>query len=151
MKGLALSCQVHLGISGLVPPDLLEELFSAWKRTPFALAEHSDTLAWTLRAAGEEERLVDTARHIRLQTGWLEAAVAIATGAFRDAAERYAQIGSRPLEARARLEAARQLQTDGRVAEATAELDRCVAFWTSVRATAYLEHVELLAGELMSA
>jgi hypothetical protein len=86
-----------------------------------------------------------------LRTDWLEAAVAIARGAFLEAADRYAEIGSRPLEARARLEAAQHLRTEGRLTDAAAELDQCVAFWTSVRATAYLEQVELLAGDLMSA
>ena len=151
LKALGLSCRVYLETSGVAPPDLLEELFSVWTQVPFALAEHSDTLAWTARAAGEEGQLLDTACQIRLRTDWLEAAVAIANGAFLEAADRYAEIGSRPLEARARLEAAQQLRTEGRLKDATAELDQCAAFWTSVRATAYLQQVELLAGDLMSA
>jgi hypothetical protein len=86
-----------------------------------------------------------------LRTDWLEAAVAIANGAFLEAADRYAEIGSRPLEARARLAAAKQLKAERRPTDATAELDQCAAFWTSVSATAYLEQVELLAEDSISA
>jgi hypothetical protein len=77
--------------------------------------------------------------------------VAISKGEFTDAAARYAEIGSRPLEAQARLRAAEQLGTEGRLAEATTQLDRCAPFWTSVRASAYLEHVELARRRIMSA
>ncbi len=66
------------------------------------------------------------------------------SGDPRRAAEIYAKIGSRPDEAAARLEAARQLLADGREAEGQAELAAARSFYQEVGATAYLEEADYL-------
>jgi tetratricopeptide (TPR) repeat protein len=69
---------------------------------------------------------------------WLEAARALAAGDPLAAADRYAAIGSRPDEADARLAAASLLLGAGRPAEGRTELDRALAFYREVGATAHL-------------
>jgi thioredoxin-like negative regulator of GroEL len=77
-------------------------------------------------------------------TPWLRAAVAIARGGFDRAAELYAQIGSLPDEAFARLQAAKQPLAAGRRTEGTAHLQRVVAFYREVQASSYLREAEML-------
>ena len=76
---------------------------------------------------------------VALASRWLDAVRAFVTGDPRRAAEIYAKIGSRPDEAAARLEAARQLLAAGREAEGQAELAAARSFYQEVGATAYLE------------
>ncbi|HEX8133729.1 MAG TPA: hypothetical protein VF880_09910, partial [Actinomycetes bacterium] len=56
----------------------------------------------------------------------------------------YAQIGSVPDEAFARLQAAKQLLASDRPAEGNAYLQRVVAFYREVQASAYLREAEML-------
>ena len=78
-----------------------------------------------------------------LPSPWLDAARALAGGDPGRAARIYADIGSRPDEAAARLAAARRLlparPTEGRV-----ELERAIAFFREVGATASLEQAKEL-------
>jgi DNA-binding SARP family transcriptional activator/class 3 adenylate cyclase len=80
----------------------------------------------------------DTLDTITLQSRWLDAAKALIAGDALRAAGIYAQIGSRPDEAYARLEAARQLPA--RVGRA--ELESAMAFYREVGAVAYLSEAE---------
>ena len=75
---------------------------------------------------------------------WLEAATALATGDFAQAAERYAAIGSLADAAFASLGAAEQLQAGGRRAAADAHLQRALAFYRRAGAPAYLRRAEAL-------
>jgi class 3 adenylate cyclase len=77
-------------------------------------------------------------------TPWLEAGRAAASGDFQRAAAGYEEIGARAAEAQARLLAAEALITEGRRAEADAELARALAYFRSVRATAYTDRGEAL-------
>jgi class 3 adenylate cyclase len=77
-------------------------------------------------------------------TPWLEAGRAAASGEFRRAAAVYEEIGARAAEAQARLFAAEALFTEGRRAEPDAELARALAYFRSVRATAYTGRGEAL-------
>jgi tetratricopeptide (TPR) repeat protein len=79
-----------------------------------------------------------------LPSRWLDAAKAFVAGDPRQAAELYAQIGSRPDEAYAHLEAARRLSADGRATEARAEAEAALGFYRKVGATAYVEEGERL-------
>jgi tetratricopeptide (TPR) repeat protein len=82
---------------------------------------------------------------------WLEAAQAFITGDPGLAAELYAAIGSRPDEAYARLEAARQHMAANRAVEAHTELAVSITFYLEVRANAHLaEAKQLLATMLPS-
>jgi tetratricopeptide (TPR) repeat protein len=80
-----------------------------------------------------------------LPSPWLDAAKAFATGDPGRAAHVYAEIGSRPDEAQARLEAARLLSADGRTAEAKVQADAALDFYREVEATADASQVLRLA------
>jgi DNA-binding SARP family transcriptional activator/class 3 adenylate cyclase len=80
----------------------------------------------------------DTLDTITLSSRWLDAAKALVSGDALRAAGIYAQIGSRPDEAYARLEAARQLPAHtGRP-----ELEAAMAFYREVNAVTYLSEAE---------
>ena len=104
-------------------------------------------LAWTLEALGRGRRVGRDGELRRDRTRWLEAVVPYATGDFGTAAQRFAEIGSRPDEAFARLRAAKALLDAGREHEARGELRRAVAFYRAVDATTYLREADSLAGE----
>jgi DNA-binding SARP family transcriptional activator len=87
-----------------------------------------------LVALGHQVEELDAA----VSSPWLEAARAFAAGDPARAARVYATIGSRPDEADAHLEAARQLQSAGRLAEGRAELAAALVFYREVGASAYL-------------
>jgi class 3 adenylate cyclase len=69
---------------------------------------------------------------------WLEAVHAYLAGDPGRAARIYAQIGSRPDEAYARLHAARELIAIGQQTQATTELDIALSFYREVVASTYL-------------
>lgn len=75
---------------------------------------------------------------------WREAARAFVAGDPARAAGIYAEIGSRPDEAYARLQAARQLLTSGHTSQANTELAVARAFFREVQADAYLAEAETL-------
>ena len=81
---------------------------------------------------------------IKKQTPWIDAARAFAEGDFPAAAATYAQIGSRPDAAYARLRAAQALVEEGRRAEADEPLQDALAFYRSVGATRYISEGETL-------
>jgi hypothetical protein len=75
---------------------------------------------------------------------WLEAARAYVAGDPARAAGIYAEIGSRPDEAYARLQVARGLLADGHATQANTELAIARAFFREVQADAYLAEAETL-------
>lgn len=79
----------------------------------------------------------------RLADGpWRDATMATVDRRYTDAADILASIGEEPLQAQARRLAARELAREGRMADATAQLDQARAFWLSVGATAYLREAD---------
>jgi len=90
----------------------------------------------------ELERPVEALDDV-LRSPWLDAARALAGGDPGRAARIYAEIGSRPDEAAARLAAARRL-LPARPAEGRVELERAMAFFREVGATASLEQAKEL-------
>ena len=78
-----------------------------------------------------------------LASRWLDAARAFTAGDPGRAARIYAEIGSRPDEAAARLAAARRL-LPARPAEGRIELERAIAFFREAGATASLEQAKEL-------
>jgi class 3 adenylate cyclase len=64
-----------------------------------------------------------------------------------DAAEIMASTGEEPLQAELRLRAATAFVSEGKLAEAEAQLDRARAFWRSVGATTYLRQANELIAE----
>jgi tetratricopeptide (TPR) repeat protein len=97
-------------------------------------------LAVGLLALGHDAKKLDAL----LPSPWLEAARTFVAGDPRRAADVYATIGSRPDEADARLEAARQLLAMGQALEANTELAIALAFYREVRASAHLEEAKQL-------
>jgi hypothetical protein len=97
-----------------------------------------------LKALGRSEELEAVAERASASTRWLDAARAYAAGAFEEAADIYAEIGSAPDEAYARLRAAEALVAAGRRAAADAQLRQALAFYRSVGAAAYIRDAESL-------
>jgi tetratricopeptide (TPR) repeat protein len=75
---------------------------------------------------------------------WLEAGIAVAKGAFVEAAESYERIGARGTEAWTRLLAAEALVAEGRRREADEQLARALAFYREARATPFVRRGETL-------
>ena len=95
-------------------------------------------LAVVLEALGRGAELLELAAGVPAPTRWLRAGTAMATGRFEEAADRYAEIGSPPDEAFARLRAAEWLLAAGRRSEADQQLERAMAFYREVGADGYL-------------
>ena len=80
----------------------------------------------------------------RRSTPWVEEVRAYASADYAGAAEILRQTGSKPEEAEARLRAAEQRVAEGRRAEGDEQLQRALAFYRSVGATAYVGECEAL-------
>jgi tetratricopeptide (TPR) repeat protein len=125
---------------------LASELLAMLARQRSVAAEPgwSGDLAVVLQALGRGAELVGFAADVTALTPWLQAATAVATGEFGRAADIYAEIGSRPDEAFARLSDGRWFLANGRKAEGSAQLGRALAFYHEVGAVAYLREGETL-------
>jgi class 3 adenylate cyclase/tetratricopeptide (TPR) repeat protein len=138
----------------LVPSDaqgaeaLIDELLSEWEARQWP-GGSSDS-DWTTDAAivlpqvGREAQYLEGAKQTDQPSPWHRATVAYVSGDLLAAAEIYGEIGAGPHEAYARLRAAESLVTEGRRAEADAELERALAFWRTAGATAYVREGEAL-------
>jgi len=78
------------------------------------------------------------------QTKWIVVTRAVVRGDYAEAAELFAEMGSRPHEAYARVRAAEKLVAEGRRAEADEQLAKALAFFRSVGATRYMRTAEAL-------
>ena len=96
------------------------------------------------RASGEQSELPRTHRESRVKTPWRRAAAAYVSGDFLGLPRTRSAMGALPEEAQARLRAAETFVREGRRAEADEELQRSLAFWRSVGATAYVREGEAL-------
>jgi class 3 adenylate cyclase len=112
---------------------------------PPTAPDWSGDLAVALQALGRGAELLELLTAAKTPTPWLEAAAAVATGQFQRAADLYDQIRAQPHAASARLQAAKRLVRAGRRAEANIQLNRALAFYRHVGATAYLGEAEALA------
>ena len=116
------------------------ELLRIWQQSEVGIGSYwTADLAFALSQLGSEELLTSLAA--APATPWLQAR-AVATSEFEQAAALYAEIGSLPDEALARLCAARRLMARGRRDEANAELDRALAFHRRVGAKRYVQEGE---------
>jgi DNA-binding SARP family transcriptional activator len=136
--GLAAQAQLaagHLAEAGKLVDELLGNLGGRLLKADLGV-----DLAIVL---AELERPIEVLDEV-LPSRWLEAARAFAAGDPGRAAAIYAEIGSRPDEANARLAAARRLHADDRVTEGRTELERALAFFREAGATAHLEEAKEL-------
>jgi hypothetical protein len=126
---------------------LASELFSEWERHGLGIGADSGwlpDLAVALVALGGTSELPALLERSRVKTRWRSAAAAYVSGDFAIAADTYSAMGALPEEAEARLRAAEALVREGRRAEADDELNRSLAFWRSVGASAYVREGEAL-------
>jgi class 3 adenylate cyclase/tetratricopeptide (TPR) repeat protein len=129
----------------------LTELLSEWAAYEWQLASES---MWMTDAAvavtvlgRQEEYLAAVQDGNPGRSAWRRAAVALFSGNPTGAADIYAEIGSGPDEAYARLRAAELFLGEGRRAEADHQLERALAFWRAAGATVYVREGEALLAE----
>jgi class 3 adenylate cyclase/tetratricopeptide (TPR) repeat protein len=122
---------------------LASELLAAFSGQDFALALAGTDLAFVLNALGRDDDL-GLAIGSSSSTRWWEAASSIAEHDFPQAAHRFAEIGSLPDEAFARLQAGALLLERGDHERARAELDQAVAFFEHTRADERLRQAQRL-------
>jgi class 3 adenylate cyclase/tetratricopeptide (TPR) repeat protein len=100
-------------------------------------------LAWTAAKAGRGSELAQALAEER-QVPWVRAAMAFCTGDQASAAEICGELGVIAQEAYARLAAAQAFTSQGRRAEADAQLRRALGFYRSAGATRYIREGEAL-------
>jgi tetratricopeptide (TPR) repeat protein len=132
------------GRGGEAAPSV-DELLHHWRARPTAFASGwIANLAPAAVACGRAAELIEMGASVRVPTRWLEAATRYAAGQFAEAASLYAQIGSQPDEAYARLRAAEQLIQANRRAEADEELATALEFYRRAGAARMVSEAECL-------
>ncbi len=114
--------------------SLADELLSLWPErcpTSYWVAD----LGFALGALGRGAILQEAAQRVRTESRWLEAAT---SATFAEAADAYADVGSLPDEAFARLRAAQELVEAGSRAEAGPQLERATGLFRTAGAGGYL-------------
>jgi tetratricopeptide (TPR) repeat protein len=126
----------------------IAEILKEWEARGWPSASEMTWMtdvAIVVSQAGRQTEFLDTvARAPAHPSVWRRAAVAYASGDLAGAARIYAEIGSGPDQAYARLRAADVYLRDGRRAEADVELQEALAFWRKAGATAYRREGEAL-------
>ena len=129
---LAFAARVFVASDRGRAEKLAPELLSEWEEHDLGIAGDvawlSDLAVVLVALGGEYElgTLVDTIRGSRRHG--VAAAAAYVSGDFQAAAAEYGAIGALPEEAYARLRAAERSCSEGRRAEADAELEACAGF-----------------------
>ncbi|MGB2951791.1 MAG: AAA family ATPase [Gaiellaceae bacterium] len=144
---LAVAARAHVAAERLDEGvALAEELLERWAGTGHTTPSFwiSD-LGFALAAVGRGDALVSAAAKAPARTRWLDAAEAVSAGLFERAAQLYAETGSRPDEALARLQAAEQLFAAGQKRQAENQLERAREFLTGVGAELHLRDADALA------
>jgi len=100
--------------------------------------------AWVAWNLGRGDEFLAAVSGDPLESPWLDAARAVASGDFRAAADVFEGIGVASHEAFYRLRSAEQLVSEGRRAEADEQLAPALAFYRAVGATRYVREGEAL-------
>jgi thioredoxin-like negative regulator of GroEL len=124
--------------------EVADELLASWRETEPRGAAAALEMAWVLRALRRNPEYLELLERQARVTRWFEAGRCVASGDLVGAADRCAEIGSRPDEAYGRLQAAEALLAEGRRHEADEQLRPALAFYRSVRATRYIGEAEAL-------
>jgi class 3 adenylate cyclase/tetratricopeptide (TPR) repeat protein len=120
------------------------DLLRIWQQSDVSIGSYwTADLAFAVSELGRDEDLLAPLATAP-STPWVAAARAVATSEFEQAAALYAEIGSLPDEALARLCHARRLVASGRRDDANAELDRALVFHRRVKAERYIQEGEAL-------
>jgi class 3 adenylate cyclase/tetratricopeptide (TPR) repeat protein len=125
--------------------EAADELLAAWSSDGMVRGQlESVDGAWVLTELGRTDELIAAIDRAPSQTLWNEGARRIASGDFVGAADAYAEIGSVPDEAYARLRAAEQLVSTGHRAEADSQLGIALPVFAELGATAWRAEAESL-------
>jgi class 3 adenylate cyclase/tetratricopeptide (TPR) repeat protein len=124
--------------------DAANELLRGWapERAWTAAAGTSIDLAPTLAALDRGSEFEAAMGRYETMSKWVDAGLAHARGDLAGAVELYAEIGSKPEEAEARLRLAASLASAGRRHEADGELSKALAFFRMVDATARIHEAQ---------
>ena len=101
-------------------------------------------LSWAALPLGRRDEVRQALDRIPGDSLWLDASRAVLEEAFERAAEIFAEIGSLPNEARARLRAGQKLLAERHAEHSQNQLGRALAFYRQVGATAYAREAEQL-------
>jgi class 3 adenylate cyclase/tetratricopeptide (TPR) repeat protein len=126
---------------------LADELVEAWRSDGVPPGHEAVDGVWAFRELGRGREFGEALERSRAQTPWHDAARLVVAGDLAAAAERYAEIGSVPDEAYARLRAAGELVRSGRRAEADGQLRLALPVLTHLGATAWAAEAEALLAE----
>jgi hypothetical protein len=122
------------------------ELLGLWRDSATASASFwTVDLACGLWMLGRGNELLAAQEWVIARTRWLDAAEAFSRGELARAADIYADIGTGPDEAFARLQAAAGAAREDRKSESRAQLDHALAFFRRVGAEGYIREAEALA------
>jgi class 3 adenylate cyclase/tetratricopeptide (TPR) repeat protein len=122
---------------------LADELLEA-SRDAGVVAPHGALDAWVFRELGRSAEFLEALNRAPVQTAWHEAARKIASGDLVGAADVFAQIGSVPDEAYARLRAAEELVRSGRRGEADRQLRLALPIFARLSASGWQAEAEAL-------
>jgi thioredoxin-like negative regulator of GroEL len=124
--------------------DAANELLHGWspQRNWTAAAGASIDLAPTLAALDRGAEFEAAMDRYETMSKWVDAGLALARGDLAGPVELYAETGSKPEEAEARLRLAASLVTAGRRHEADGELSKALAFFRTVGASARIHEAE---------
>jgi tetratricopeptide (TPR) repeat protein len=142
----ALAVGAHIAVSSghaKKSAALVDELLTHWDDVGRVLASWwLLDLVVAVASLGRDREFDLIRNRVAVATLWFDAAASAADGAWLRAAGLFAEIGSAPDEAFARLRAAEELVAAGRTSEAEPELAAALAFYRSVRATAHIDRAE---------
>lgn len=142
---IAFEAHVELAVGNFEAANVLaDELLAVWVDEGLGPLSESVDGAWGLTGLGRTDELEAAIRRCRAPTPWHEAAASVAAGDAARAADIYAEIGSVPDEAHARLRAAEQLVQEGRRADADAQLKLALPIFTRLGASAWRAEGESL-------
>ena len=142
---LAFRARLHAELGELEGAGrVADELIEHWLETRSTYIEYWVLDLWFAMWSTDQEAQLESAMDGVLSVPWLEAVSCLIRREFAAAAEILDGMGAASMAASARLWAAEWLVERGRQAEATAHLERSIAFWRSVGARRYLERSESL-------
>jgi class 3 adenylate cyclase/tetratricopeptide (TPR) repeat protein len=142
---LAFRARLHAELGELEDAArVADELIERWLETRSTYIEYWVADLWFAMWSTDKEAQLESAMEGVLSVPWLEAVRCLIRREFAAAAEILDAMGAASVAASTRLWAAEWLVEQGRQAEATAHLERSIAFWRTVGARRYLQRSESL-------
>ncbi len=126
---------------------LADELLDVWRSGGVGPGHEAVEGVWAFSELGRGGDFAEALARARAQTPWHEAARLVVAGDLAGAADRYAEIGSVPDEAYARLRAAGEFVRSGRRGEADRQLRPALPVFAKLGATGWAAEAEALLAE----